>query len=79
MSVPYSDMLDLRGLPCPGNLPRLIIKLETMLHGEVLKLVVDDIVALDRIPQALADESDFQLIETQVEENGNITMYIQII
>lgn len=74
-----NETLDLRGLPCPGNLPKLLIKLETMLKGEILELIVDDIVALDRIPLALKEESEFKLLHHIQKENNNIHLYIKVI
>ncbi|HNW89725.1 MAG TPA: sulfurtransferase TusA family protein [Bacteroidales bacterium] len=73
-----SETLDLRGLPCPGNLPKLLIKLETMEQGEILELIVDDIVALDRIPLALKEESAFDLLECKTGNSPNILMYIKV-
>lgn len=73
-----TETLDLRGFPCPGNLPKLIIKLETMSKGEVLELIVDDIIALDRIPLALKEEPEFKLISHIQKENNNIHLYIKV-
>lgn len=72
------EILDLRGLPCPGNLPRLLIKLETMQSGEILQLIVDDLVAIDRIPLALKDESEFKLLSVETTDNSNIIMNIKV-
>jgi len=72
------ETLDLRGLPCPGNLPKLLIKLETMDSGEILELIVDDIVALDRIPVALKEDPAFELLEYKKGNDSNIIMYIKI-
>jgi len=74
----YSETLDLRGQPCPGNLPQLLIKLETMNSGEVLKLIVDDLIALDRIPLALNEEDDFEILACETQQVPNIIMYIKI-
>jgi len=73
-----SETLDLRGLPCPGNLPKLLIKLETMNAGEILELIVDDMIALDRIPLALKEESDYELLKYKTGDGPNIYMYIKI-
>jgi len=72
------EILDLRGLPCPGNLPKLLIKLETMNSGEVLQLIVDDIVALDRIPLALQEENHLELLLVEANPDNNIIMNIKI-
>ena len=77
-SMKPDEILDLRGLPCPGNLPKLLIKLETMNSGEVLQLIVDDIVALDRIPLALQEENDFELLSVESTDSSNIVMNIKI-
>ena len=73
-----NETLDLRGFPCPGNLPKLLIKLETMQRGEILELIIDDIVALDRIPLALKEDSDYELLECNAGKGPNIYMYIRV-
>ena len=76
--VKADETLDLRGLPCPGNLPKLLIKLETMNSGEILELILDDIVALDRIPLALKEDTDYELLKCITENGPNIYMYIKV-
>jgi TusA-related sulfurtransferase len=73
-----SETLDLRGLPCPGNLPKLLIKLETMNSGEILELIVDDIVALDRIPSAMKEETCYNLLKYKTGNGSNIYIYIKV-
>jgi TusA-related sulfurtransferase len=73
-----NETLDLRGLACPDNLPKLLLKLETMNKGEILELIVDDFVALDRIPLALAEEDDYLLMNFNTKNNSNIHIYIKI-
>ena len=73
-----NETLDLRGLPCPGNLPKLLIKLETMKSGEILELIVDDIIALDRIPNAMKEETDYELLEYKTGDGPNIFIYIKV-
>ena len=46
--------------------------------GEILELIVDDIVALDRIPLALKEESEFELLECKTGNGPNIYMYIKV-
>ena len=74
----FNDTLDLRGQPCPGNLPQLLIKLETMSSGEVLQLIVDDLIALDKIPMALSEEDDFEILACETHQKPNIVMFIKI-
>lgn len=73
-----SETLDLRNLPCPSNLPKLLIKLETMSKGDVLELIIDDLIALDRIPLTLKKESEYKLISHIQKENKNIHLYIKV-
>ncbi len=73
-----TQTLDLRGLPCPDNLPKLLVKLETMNSGEVLELILDDFIALDRIPLALNEETDYELLDCKTLNKTNIYMYIKV-
>ena len=73
------EIIDLRGLPCPGNLPKVLIKLETMDKGQVLEVMVDDIIALDRIPRALVEEENYNLVSIYKDDENNIHLIIEIV
>ncbi|HOK38271.1 MAG TPA: sulfurtransferase TusA family protein [Bacteroidales bacterium] len=72
-----TEILDLRENPCPGNWPKILISLETLDRGDVLEVILDDIVALDRIPEMLKEETDYKLIDSQV-VNANIHLFIKV-
>lgn len=50
------EALDLRGVPCPQNAARAILRLEGMGPGEVLELAVDDGEPYANLPPALKEE-----------------------
>jgi sulfite reductase (ferredoxin) len=60
MSTPRaqaSEVLDLRGVPCPTNAARALIKIATMSEGEVLEVWLDEGEPMENLPPALAEES----------------------
>lgn len=75
----FDEIIDLRGLPCPGNLPKVLIKLKAMDKGQVLEVIVDDLIALDRIPNALVEEENYNLVSTNKDEENNIHLIIEIV
>ncbi len=57
MSLPAPDaLLDLRGVRCPANSARALVRLEGMDAGEVLALVLDDGEPYASVPEALEAE-----------------------
>jgi TusA-related sulfurtransferase len=75
--VAVSEILDLRGNPCPGNLPKILIALESMDDGDILEVIVDDIIALDRIPEAIREEPNYKMLDPII--NGhNIHLFIKV-
>jgi TusA-related sulfurtransferase len=42
MNAPPADRLDLRGVRCPANAARALLRLEGLDDGEVLELTLDD-------------------------------------
>lgn len=75
--VSVSEILDLRGTPCPGNLPKILLALEDLDEGDILEIILDDIVALDRIPEAIREEPDYKMLEPII--NGhNIHLFIKV-
>lgn len=73
-----SCILDLRGQSCPGNLPKILLNLEGLDPGEVLEIILDDIVALDRIPEAIKDEPDYKVVGSK-KCGYNIHLFIEVV
>jgi len=75
--IRVSEILDLRGLPCPGNLPKVLLALEALDEGDVLEVILDDMVALDRIPDAISDEQNYKVLEAKM-MGYNIHFFIEV-
>ncbi|MDD3740627.1 MAG: sulfurtransferase TusA family protein [Bacteroidales bacterium] len=73
-----SSILDLRGQSCPDNLPKILLNLEGLNPGEVLEIILDDIIALDKIPDAIKEEPDFKVVGYKKTEH-NIHLFIEVI
>jgi len=48
-----AETLDLRGVPCPANAARALLKLELMDAGEVLRVLVSAGEALTNLPESV--------------------------
>jgi len=55
------DRLDLRGVKCPANSARALVRLESLDAGAVLEILLDDGEPIESVPPALADEGHVQL------------------
>lgn len=75
--VSVSEILDLKGNPCPGNLPKILLTLEALDDGDILEVILDDIVALDRIPEAISHEPNYKMLDCKM-IGSNIHLFIKV-
>ena len=64
-----AEILDLRGVPCPANTARAVLRLETMADGDVLTLLLDDGEPVANVPPAVVEEGH-AIIERAREAGG---------
>ena len=75
--VSVSEILDLRGNPCPGNLPKILLTLEALDDGDILEVILDDIISLDRIPEAISHEPNYKMTDSII-VGTNIHLFIKV-
>lgn len=68
-NVPDSSMseLDLRGVICPYNFVKTKLKLETMKHGDVLSVLLDDGDPIRNVPRSVENEGHTVLSQERVD------------
>ena len=64
------ESLDLRGVPCPQNSAKALIKLAGMDTGLVLELIIDDGEPYENVPESLENEG-YKLIGKK-KETGSV-------
>ena len=52
----FDEEMDLKGVPCPANSARVLLKLEIMDEGEVLRVLIDDGEAYANVPPSVIEE-----------------------
>lgn len=73
MKQKKTQLLNLKGVPCPHNFTRALILLEGMDEGELLDIIVDSGEPLKNVPQALEEEGH---IVISIKENSDTTWTI---
>ena len=63
-----NESLDLTGIPCPTNAARALIKISTMMPGEIIELILDAGEPLDNVPAALDWEGHKILESSQISD-----------
>lgn len=58
--------LDLRGVICPYNFVKTKLKLETMEHGQVLAVLLDDGDPIKNVPRSVENEGHTVLAQDRV-------------
>lgn len=69
-----SELLDLRGTPCPLNFVRTKLKLEQMSPGELLEVWLDPGEPIEQVPDSL--KMDGYRIETIDECTGYFSLQV---
>jgi len=72
----FQEYMDLRGIPCPANTARILLKLETMPTGDVLKVTLDDGEPMENVPPALL-EQDHVILEKVLGSNRTWDIFIK--
>lgn len=61
------EHLDLRGVRCPANSARALVRLECMDAGQLLEILVDDGEPIAHVPEALDEEGHRILVQERAE------------
>jgi TusA-related sulfurtransferase len=55
------EIFDLRGVPCPQNSAKALIKLGGMDKDEILEIIIDDGEPYENVPLSIEEDSDFKI------------------
>ena len=67
-TIKVNESLNLRGVPCPANSAKTIVKLEMMDADEVLEVFLDDGEPIENVTESVEEEG-FTIIEkAQIDE-----------
>jgi len=70
------ETLDLRGTRCPLNFVKTKIKLEDMISGELLELVLDDGEPMRNVPRSVAAEGH-DVIGIERLNDGSFSVFVR--
>ena len=70
MTNKVSETLDLRGIPCPQNASRAIIKLEMLGSKEVLEILLDDGEPIENVTMSIEEER-CNIIQKKQQKDGH--------
>lgn len=71
-----NEKLDLRSVPCPQNISKILIKLEMMDSGEILEVLLDEGEPLENVCQAILEEGHL-LIKKEKQEGNTCLLWIK--
>ena len=72
------EILDLRGIPCPANAAKALIKLATMDLGDKLRILLDSGEPLINVPSALQENGHRLLSEGMPESMGGCYIDVEV-
>ena len=68
---PHAE-LDLRGVICPYNFVKTKLKLDTMLPGQVLAVILDEGEPIRNVPQSVENEGHVILIQESLGQSHRV-------
>jgi TusA-related sulfurtransferase len=71
------EIIDLRGVPCPQNSARALLKLEAMDKDEILEIIIDEGVPKENVPSAISDNG-FQILKIDFENDGKWHLFVKV-
>lgn len=71
------DQLDLRGIPCPQNAAKAVIRIATMDEGESLAILVDDGEPVQNVAASLTTEGH-EVLERSRESAGHWRLVVGV-
>ena len=66
------EELDLRGVICPYNFVKTKLKLETMLPGQVLSVLLDDGEPIKNVPRSVSDDGHTVLSQERIDQSYRV-------
>ncbi|MDP4266415.1 MAG: sulfurtransferase TusA family protein [Bacteroidota bacterium] len=73
-----NETLDLKGVPCPQNSARTLIKLAGMDKGEILQVILDDGEPIENVPPSIEDEDEYKIVSTEQNSDGSWRLVIRV-
>jgi sulfite reductase (ferredoxin) len=70
MSVP-DEKLDVRGIACPANSAKILIRIATMMSGELLEVWLDAGEPMANVPPVLTEEGHQILEQRKLDERSH--------
>jgi TusA-related sulfurtransferase len=70
------EILDLKGVPCPQNSARTLLKLAGMDEGSVLMIIIDDGEPYENVPESLENEG-YKILKIVQSDSGHWHLYIK--
>jgi tRNA 2-thiouridine synthesizing protein A len=69
---PPDEELDLRGVICPYNFVKTKLKLETMLPGQVLSVLLDEGDPIKNVPRSVSDDGHAVLSQERIDQSYRV-------
>jgi tRNA 2-thiouridine synthesizing protein A len=70
------EILDLKGVPCPQNTAKAMLKLSGMEAGKILEIIVDEGEPQENVPASLEVEQGFKILNVFLP--GDNTFHIMV-
>ena len=72
-----NKVLDLRGVPCPQNASRALLKLNIMNSGEIIEIIMDDGEPINNFLSSL-DSAGYSISKKNKTKDGSWSLQIKI-
>lgn len=77
-TIKPDDIIDLKGVPCPQNSARSLLKIAGMVTGEILEIIVDDGEPRENVPVSLEEDGSCEILDMIKTEDNLWHIYVKV-
>lgn len=77
-TIKPDDIIDLKGVPCPRNSAKAVLKLAGMDSGEILEIIVDDGEPIENVPPSLEEDGSCDILQTVQGEDKMWHIFVKV-
>jgi TusA-related sulfurtransferase len=78
-NIKPDEIIDLKGIPCPQNSAKTLLKLAGMDAGEILEVIVDDGEPKENVPASIETENNYQIMDMIRSEDKLWHIFVKVL
>ncbi|OFX34912.1 MAG: hypothetical protein A2X08_01960 [Bacteroidetes bacterium GWA2_32_17] len=77
--ITANEVLNLKGVPCPQNSAKALLKLASMDFNEILEIIIDDGEPKENVPSSIESDENYKVITLKKYEDNSWHLLVKVI